>query len=253
MSTGGRGSRRRNAVADMWRTRRLKRRGGPVGTEADALANTEKNRRNFGYPGEFETRIEHSLLYNMIKEPGIYPDDVIRDHIAEEDFTAYLSVAPSSNRGSRDDGEGEASYAQLSAIMALSAENYPPKKNGTDGQEKSIPQVLCKAVLRFVTRYAEEHGLDRQAEMQELLNPVERHALKRNNKAAINSILPLYIGYAASIVIANPLPLLAGASAMSVMSEKMERENENVIAISSQTNRKADIEKASLLDETDDF
>ena len=57
--------------------------------------------------------------------------------------------------------------------------------------------------------------------------------MNHNNKAATNSIIPLYIGYYASIVIGNPLPLLTGELAMIVTSKKIERENDTIIAISS--------------------
>ena len=60
---------------------------------------------------------------------------------------------------------------------------------------------MCKYVLKTIVRYAEEHDLDRQTEIQELLEPVERHAEKRNNKAALNQVLPFYIGYAATIIV----------------------------------------------------
>ena len=66
---------------------------------------------------------------------------------------------------------------------------------------KSISETMCKYVLKTIVRYAEEHDLDRQTEIQELLEPVERHAEKRNNKAALNQVLPFYIGYAATIIV----------------------------------------------------
>ena len=62
---------------------------------------------------------------------------------------------------------------------------------------------MCKYVLKTIVRYAEKHDLDRQTEIQELLGPVERHAEKRNNKAALNQVLPFYIGYAATIIVSG--------------------------------------------------
>ena len=58
--------------------------------------------------------------------------------------------------------------------------------------------------------------------MQEILKLVDRHTINSNNKPVINSILTLYVGCAASVVIENQLPLLVGALAMSVMSDKIE-------------------------------
>ena len=49
-----------------------------VGTEAKAIDNIAKNSKTFSYPKEgFISRIEHSLTYNMISEPDVYPEDVV--------------------------------------------------------------------------------------------------------------------------------------------------------------------------------
>jgi len=250
-----------------------------VGTEALALANMEKNRKEFGYPETgFVAPIEHSLLYAIISSSGTtdYPADVMEQQIADEDFDQYLLVVSkqttSSNSSHQEEQEPIISYAQLSALLALSAENLPapePEKNNKDTttttndntkqqqqetqQKVSVGQKLCKALLKCVIRHAEEHGLDRQHEVQEFLRPVQVYTSKREAKAAFVGILPMYLGYAATIVTANPVPMLLGASVSLSMSDKTAKERDHVEGFASETNRRGDVEKASLLDEGEDF
>ena len=191
----------------------------------------------------------------MISEPTLFPEKVVKDQIYEEDFTVYLV-------GKQVSKEPVVSYAQLSAILALSAEKWPPQPQqqpDDDAQQPaptSVPQALCKTLLQCVIRHAEQHNLDREAEVQELLAPVERLATKRDAKAELGAILPIYIGMGATLVTANPLPLWVGAVVTNAMCSRViaqEDERQNVNSIASQTNRMADIEKASLLDESEDM
>jgi hypothetical protein len=223
-----------------------------VGTQAKALKHLEKNRAAFNYPKDsrFVSPIEHALLYSMIDEgPAVYPEEVVLNHINEEDFTIYLPVTtPSSNstRGRLEDETSQKiSYAQLSAILALSAERFPPRKE----VKESISHILCKRVLSCVIKYAEENDLDRQAEIQELLQPVEAYTLSRSAKAELRSAVPFYLGYVVTLVTANPIPMLVGFSVMSSGNEKIEKEKENLRSITTETNRRSDVEKTSLLDE----
>ena len=188
-----------------------------VGTEKAALDELKSNQKDFKYPAEgFVGKIEYTLLYSMLLNPDVYPEDVVKDFIAEEDFDQYLFVKDAHGQFAArsetvTDVEPKVSYAQLSAILALSAEKFPPKDNKGENimnsstvskhGNKSISETMCKYVLKTIVRYAEEHDLDRQTEIQELLGPVERHAEKRNNKAALNQVLPFYIGYAATIIV----------------------------------------------------
>jgi len=259
---------RQGPLVEMWRRRqRTKKsvthrdgsRGGPVGTEATAKENMRQNREHFGYPEEgFVTPIEHTLLYSMLGEPDVYPEDVVLNHIEEEDFNNYLLVSESKKRTGRSfvstkNGEQEQiiSYGQLSAILALSAEKFPPSNDRTE--QPSIPQKVCKCVMKCVVRYAEKHDLDRQTEVKELLTPVEKYSMARNNKEALHQILPFYVGYAASLITANPIPMLVGATIMGARGDKSEKERQNMVSITNETNKIADIETAGLLDEVDDF
>jgi hypothetical protein len=245
------------------RRQRGRQEGGPVGTEALALSNIESNAKQFGYPPEgFVTPIEHSLLYAIISEAGTtYPKDVIERQIVEEDFKSYMLVnTPGSSTYTEDDPK--ISYAQLSAILGLSAVKLPPPPDDDDTsnkndvhqkEESTVGQKLCKALLKCVIRHAERHNLDREAEVQEFLRPVQIYTLKRENKAALVHILPMYLGYAATLVTANPVPMLLGASVALSMKDKSAKERDHVKAYSSESNRRSDVEKASLLDEGEDF
>lgn len=234
----------------MFRKKRTRRKeGDPVGTEARAIANIKKNAKAFKYPKEgFETRIEYSLLYNMLEEPSVYPEEIVLNQIAEEDFEEYLVVA-----SDYDQEEDRVSYGQLSAILALASEKYPPQKEKKKDEARSVADVISKAVLRCVINYVEEHDLDRKAELEELMQPVENHFIKRDNKTQLKSNIPFYVGYTATILTANPLPMLVGAAVMIESGDKMSQERQNIESISKDTSRRADIEKTGLLEEGDEW
>lgn len=177
-------------------------------------------------------------------------------------------------------GEERVSYAQLSALLALSAEKNPSKatpdqegstasssannnsqrghndnkssgnRNKTDEPALSIGQALCRKLLKTVTRYCDAHNLDRQTEISELLNPVERRCQIRNEKAALKQLLPAYAGYTLSLVTGNPLPLLIGAAALTGP-DPMVEENSNVSEFRQKGGRVGDMETTGLLDECD--
>lgn len=244
----------RNGKSNQMANNIAQRGSGPplVGTQAKAIENMEKNRRDFHYPehSRFVSPIEHSLLYSMIDEgPVVYPEEVVLNYIDEEDFTMYLPMTTASSGSMQHQGEEgtsqKISYAQLSAILALAAEKFPPNNESKD----SISQKLCKRVLSCVIKYAEGNDLDRQAELQELLDPVQRHTMNRSAKAELRQAVPFYLGYAATIITANPIPMLVGFSVMTSGNEKIEKERENLSSITKETSRRADVEKTSLLDE----
>lgn len=234
-----------------------------MGTEAVALENIRRNSRDFAYPkAGFLHPIEHSLLYAMISEPNLYPENVIKEKIAEEDFTTYLEVKTVERRD-----EPVMSYAQLSAILCLSAEKWPPPQqhqqqqddDTADSQSQTLPtgvsQILCKKLLQVVVKHASQHDLDRQQEVQELLEPLQRLAIKKDAKAELALFLPIYIGMGATMITANPLPMWIGASITNAMSFKVlekEGERKNISSIEQETNRMANVEQASLLDEMEE-
>ena len=84
------------------------------------------------------------------------------------------------------------------------------------------------------------------------MTPVEKRFAKRKSKDEVISIIPFYVGYTASILTGNPLPMLAGAAVMTATADSnMENERQNMESILSETSRRADVEKTGLLDETD--
>mmetsp|Transcript_25749 Transcript_25749/g.29431 ORF Transcript_25749/g.29431 Transcript_25749/m.29431 type:complete len:271 (-) Transcript_25749:128-940(-) len=239
---------------------RTKNKRGPVGTEARAIASLEKNNKAFDYPSEgFVTKVEYSLLYNMIEEPTIYPEETVLNQIADEDFTEYMIVNSTSPTRQRsyfeEENEDEVvveeriiHYGQLSAILALASEKYPSSsKNRMNSL--SLAESLSKVVLKIVIDYVEENNLDRESELKDLMDPVERHFIKRDNKHQLKSNLPFYIGYTATVLTLNPLPMLLGATIMCGSADKMSTERKNIENIANDTQRRADVEKTSLLDE----
>lgn len=253
---------RQRPLAKMWRERQLKNKPRMQGTECIALEQIERNRTAFRYPKDgFEQKIEFSLLYAMLSSPDTYPKEVVHTMVDEEDFLQYIHTT-----------NGDVSYAQLSAILAYAAECNPAdiratalanavtgggekKQDETDNTKEVIPvsQKLCKKLLRAVVRYAEQHEptLDRETEISELLTPVKRVAAKRIEKKELQAILPLYIGYSAALLTANPLPLIVGAMGMaSAPSSQSEMDNVNTIITDSV--RVADVERTGLLDEEEE-
>lgn len=250
---------RRHPLVQQWKEH--KRRTAPrmQGTEKKALKQLERNRASFDYPKDgFEQKIEFSLIYATLSSPETYPNEVFQKMIDEEDFELYLHTV-----------DGHVSYAQLSAVLAYAAEthrstasrNYSQEEepsfegtgdnnNNNNSQEDiSIPQILCKKILKTVVRYAEEHDLDRETELDELLSPVRKVAAERAEKNELRSMIPFYLGYTAALVTGNPLPLLLGTVGMASTSARNEDEWKNMNTIIKETDRKADIERTGLLDE----
>jgi hypothetical protein len=239
---------------------------GPVGTEAVALRNMKRNRQDFSYPDcGFVTPIEHSLLYATIGQPKLFPQTVIHDIIADEDFAQYLEVASDNHNdqlavvASKQPQEQQrqeqhnnnnnpiVSYAQLSAILNLAAESWP--------SDSDIPKVLCKALLQCVVQYAKEHDLDRDVEVKELMQPLIKLNDRRDGRNAIATILPMYIGLGASMLTLNPACLWAGyaiGNYFNVKAAVQDSERQKKLqVIHTETNRAGDVEQASLLDETE--
>ena len=257
----------------------LKKRGSEpiVGTQAKAQKNIEKNKKTFKYPKEgFITPIEYSLIYSMIQEgPKVYPEDVVLKHIEEEDFTMYMPVQQidslmmsttlSMNQNQVVDNNGDAgddtiddfathrvSYAQLSAILALAGEKFKPQRDCD--KPNSIPQNLCQKVLNCVVAYAKRYDLDREVEIKELLKPVEKRLVKTATNQEIRDVLPFYLGYTASLITLNPLPMLVGFTVMTQNSKNgSENLNRNLNQITKATERRSNEEQTSLLDEPEDI
>ena len=279
----------------------------PVGTEANAILNMTRNALHFAYPPTgFETPIEHSLLYAMIEFPERYPEQVVKNEIEDEEFEIYLFVRKEDDgkkkddrrrdenkhtsthdtyysggrreQGRReeneddenDDDEKPVSYAQLSALLSLSAEKNPPSSSSSAAEDQqqsrttiynanasaspssqlSIGQTLCRKLLKTITRYSDAHNLDRQTEISEFLSPVERRCQIRTEKAALQQLLPAYAGYTLSLMTGNPLPLLIGVVALTT-SDPMVEETSNVSGFSARAGRSGQMETAGLLDECD--
>ena len=236
---------------------RLRRRNqmpadGLVGTEAAAAKSLQSNARNFKYPtAGFLTPVEHTLLYNMLSAPHVFPVSAMKETIEAEDFSEYLLTKQVLDKNSKEPPEYVCSSAQLTALLALAAEKWPPPEN--KDSEPSIPQILCKKLINTVVRHAAEHDLDRELKVQELLQPLEALKEEQGGATFVALVLPTYIGYGMSIATANPLPVLIGSMATQMLSARVivkeQQENSNMSDLQNTTKRMADVETTSLLDE----
>jgi len=233
----------------MWRMRRQQSEPRKQGTESKALKQLQRNRKSFRYPEDgFAQKIEFSLLYTMLATPDTYPQKVINAMVEEEDFTEYIHTI-----------NGDVSYAQLSALLAFSAEinelnadSFSKREQEkTDTEDVSVSKKLCKKILRVVVQYAEKNNLDRGTELDDLLGSVKRVISKRVTKKEMKAILPFYIGYSVALLTANPLPLIIGAMG-TANAAKSHVEIQNVEHIIAETDRLGDVETTGLLDEEEE-
>jgi hypothetical protein len=220
---------------------------GAVGTEAVAAASQRLNARHFKYPSSgFVTRIEHSLLYTMIREPDIFPVSTVLQAIDEEDFSIYFYVRPAPGTITV---EYDVSYAQLTALLALAGEEWP--------HDSEIPPTLCRKISQRVLRYADDHSLDRKTEMDELLQPLYRYAVRREARQQVKMLPWLVPALGASVVTGNPLPLYTAFVASNLVESKNIEKGANSTANTDRmvdsVVRQANMEQASLLQETYDF
>jgi hypothetical protein len=221
---------------------------GAVGTEAKAMQNVLNNANTFGYPPNgFFTRVEHSLLYAMIGESTVFPPAVVIQAIEEEEdnLSCYLYARP--ERGSNPNAGLTVSYAQWTALLALAGDEWP-------AADSKVAQVLCHHILKCLVTYADEHGLDRKLETDELLQPLVRHAKQRGDQAMLTIILPAYVAWSATMLMGNPLPILMASVVMNVASVKQQltkeaNGSENISSFVKSSHRMTDTEHASLLDE----
>lgn len=217
-----------------------------VGTAAIADSQQEVNAKTFKYPPSgFVTRIEHSLLYTMIREPDIFPTPTVLQAIEEEDYSIYFYVRP--QRG-QSVSEYEVSYAQLTAMLALAAEEWP--------HDSELPPILCQKISQCVLRYANDQGLDRKTELDDLLQPLYRYAVQREAKQSKRMLAWIVPALGASVLVGNPLPVYAAVVgtnfAQTKAIEKGNISNFNTDRMMSSGERTANLEHTSLLEECDD-
>lgn len=216
---------------------------GAVGTEAIAAASESINSKHFQYPASgFVSRIEHSLLYAMIREPDIFPTDTVAKAVDEEDFTIYFYVRPKPGTTIR---EYEVSYAQLTALLAMAGEEW--------AHDSDIPPKLCRKISQAVLRYADQHGLDRKTEMDDLLQPLYKYVMRREAKQSAKMLPWLLPALGATVVTGNPLPMYAAFMAGNILEskniDKGATSTANTGRMVESGERAASVEQASLLEE----
>lgn len=220
------------------------------GSEAVAVESQQVNAKTFKYPERgFESWIENSLLYTMVRESSIFPAETVLAAIDEEEFSQYLFVKQEEDEDDDYDDDhsdpetaAEVSYAQLTAILALAGEEWASSTN--------VPQQLCKNISKEIIKYANKHELSREQELKELLDPLIDYAKKRGRKQALH-MLPWFAALTISTV--NPLAfyttymsmLAANSDALS----KGDRADRNTINMAEMGKKQGNVEKASLLDE----
>ena len=231
------------------------------GTQATAQKHLESNQKHFHYPEEgFVSPIEYSLIYAMVNEPSIYPANAIQEAINQQDFGEFLVVngnVCSSKASSLSINEQRCSYAQLTALMSLSMQKWPtPVEDDEDPavqDSENVPCVLCQALLRTVVQYANKHDLDRQAEINEFLQPVMERTQQRLGRAIhVKFVLPYFAGAALAIATGNPLPLYLayfGGAASYLKDDAVTKEKEHAFQVRKQSRRVGNVETASLMDE----
>merc|ERR1712129_684592 len=163
----------------------------------------------------------------MISESSIFPAETVLKAIEEEEYTQYFLIKQPKQQQKQHSGYSdeqnhcmdnekewnitfknsstkktvktvEGSYAQLTALLALAGEEW--------STSSEVPQQLCKAITKEIIKYANKHDLDREHELNELLNPLIDYANGRGMKRAIN-MLPWFAALAVSTV--NPLVFYA--------------------------------------------
>lgn len=224
--------------------------GGAVGTEAAAKENIERNAKTFKYPEEgFVTPIEHGLLYACLKEPKIFPAETVLEMIEDEDFSQYLVVKEPSSGSPLPVKEEKVSYAQLTALLGILSDLWD--------QKSRVPEILYRDVVRCVTRHAETHGLDRKTEVDELLQPMIDYTMRKKEKARMMTAIWLayYGGQAGLALFASPLSIIVfsatyNAATLGVVAKEIIGKNLN--SVKRLTDRTADTEQVSLLDECHD-
>jgi len=213
-----------------------------VGTEAVANAQEAVNSSNFNYPSSgFVSRIEHTLIYTMIREADIFPTGTVLQAINEENFSMYFYVRP---KPGTNIYEYEVSYAQLTAILALACEEWP--------HDSEIPTLLCQKISQCVLRHA-EHGLDRKTELDDLLQPLYKYACRREAKQSKKMIKWIVPALGASVIVGNPFPVYAALIGVNLAQtkeiEKGNISNANTDRMMNTGERTANVEHTSLLNE----
>lgn len=264
-SSGSGGSRRGGSFG---RNRHQQQQPKVQGSEAVATESQKVNAKTFKYPLEgFETWIENSLLYSLIRESSIFPVETVIKAIDEEDFTQYFVIKqkeqqiPLKRINEDNDDEDEysseeqdprmssvvpvatnVSYAQLTALLALAGEEWSSTSN--------VPQHLCKTISKQIIKYANKNSLDREQELKELLDPLIVYAKGRGRKQALQ-MLPWFAALTVSTL--NPLAFYATYMSMLVANSdalsKGDRADQNTLEFCEMGSRHANVEKASLLEE----
>jgi lysyl-tRNA synthetase class I len=227
------------------------------GSEAVANQARQLNAKAFHYPPQgFQTPLENSLLYTMVRESSIFPAEAVLEAIEQEDYVQYFFINETDHdkRNSTNTISGTAtesdtathppnvSYAQLTALLALAGEEWE--------ESSKVPERLCQCISKQIVHYANQHDYDRQQELQDLIDPLLKYAQSSRNQQNLR-LLPWFAALTVSTV--NPLAFYTTYMTMIAVHgenlSKRDKADRNTFDIVELSNRKANVEKASLLDE----
>lgn len=190
-----------------------------VGTEAVARKSLQVHAKHFAYPpAGFQCCIEHSLLFTFIRESTIFPQDVVLQGIQDESnvngdgggFEKYFYVRPSKHMCTKT---LDVSFAQLTALLALAAEEWP--------HDSQVPPTLCKAIVAAVLAHADKENLDRQEQVDLLLQPLYKYATTREARHFSAKMLPWLVpALTVSVITINPLPFYGTLLATNLVEAK---------------------------------
>jgi hypothetical protein len=213
----------------------------------------------------------------MIRESSIFPPETVLEAIDQEEYTQYFYVNEKEKKyaGVIDSQQQQQqqkqsqqqpqkqlhhdsdhqvsstlghscssniSYAQLTAILALAGEEW--------SDSTKVPERLCQTISKQIVKYANQHDLDRQQELKELIDPLLDYANKSRTKQSLQ-LLPWFAALTVSTI--NPLAFYTTYMTMIAVNgeniAKRDMSDRNTIDIAEMSSRRANVEKASLLDE----
>ena len=121
--------------------------------------------------------------------------------------------------------------------------------------DSQVPLVMCQKITHCVLRYANDKGLDRKMETDDLLQPLYKYACQREAKQSKKMLAWLIPALAGSIVVGNPLPVYAALVTSNLAYtkdiDKNNLSNCNTDRIMNTGERTANVEHTSLLHEDD--
>ena len=97
-------------------------------------------------------------------------------------------------------------------MLALAGEEW--------SHESPIPPTLCRKISKRVLHYADEHNLDRKTEIDELLQPIYKYAMRREAKQSARLLPWILPATVVTVATGNPLAVYGAFLASNVVESK---------------------------------